>query len=143
MNQWLADIFLALPRGLTDPLVFGSLMLVLCWLAYVFYLRVPLSHRAVWLTLIGVSVAHVALFVFARRGVDACGVADRVLLTFTVTAVGAASLWAQPRATVERRTRWGFGRPNAVVHAILWEMLIAIFVLLWLYDAWFLPAFAI
>ena len=141
MNQWLADVFLSLPRSLTDPLIFGSLTLALCWLAYACYLRVRLSDRVALPTLIGISVAHVALFVFARRGVDACSVADRVLLTITSLAVGALSLWTQPRVTVERRERWGFGRANAVVHAAVWEMLIVIFVLLWLYDAWFLPEF--
>ena len=140
MNQWLADLFLSLPRSLTDPLVFGSLMLALCWLSYACYLRRLPGNRAALLSLIGVSAVHAALFAFARRGVDACGVADRVLLTVTALAIGALSLATQPRVTVERRERWGFGRTNAVLHAIVWEIIIVLFVLLWLYDAWFLPA---
>ena len=139
MNQWLADRFVSLPSALTDPLIFGSIVLALCWLCYLFCLRASFGRPALWLTLFGVSVLHVALFVFARRGVDACGVVDRVLLTAAVLPVGAASLLIQPRATRERRERWGFGRANAIVHAILWEAVIVVWVFLWLYDAWFWP----
>jgi hypothetical protein len=181
MNQWLADLFLSLPRALAEPLVFGSLMLILCWLCYAFYLRAPiaravrrrcgdergippmrrllygavrkrarldegglyLGNQAAFLSLSCVSAIHVVLFIFARDGLKGCGIADRVLLTITVLAVGALSLATQPRATIERRERWGFGKGNAVLHAAIWELLIVVFVLLWLYDAWFLPAFAI
>lgn len=184
MNQWLADLFLSLPRALTDPLVFGSLVLILCWLCYAFYLRAPLARAvrrrcgdergiphgippmrrllygsvrkrarldegglylgnlAALLSLSCVSAIHIVLFIFARDGMKGCGMADRVLLTITVLAVGVLSLATQPRATIERRERWGFGKVNAVLHAAIWELLIVVFVLLWLYDAWFLPAFA-
>ena len=42
MNQWLADVFLALPSALTASHVFGSLCLAFCWLCYVFNVRFPL-----------------------------------------------------------------------------------------------------
>ena len=42
MNQWLADVFFALPSTLTAPHVFGSLCLVFFWLCYFFDVRPPL-----------------------------------------------------------------------------------------------------
>jgi hypothetical protein len=42
VNQWLADVFLALPSVLTASHVFGSFCLAFCWLCYVFNVRFPL-----------------------------------------------------------------------------------------------------
>jgi hypothetical protein len=42
MNQWLADLFFALPSSLTVPYVFGSVCLVFFWLCYFFDIRPPL-----------------------------------------------------------------------------------------------------
>ena len=93
--------------------------------------------------LLSMSIVHVVLFVAVRQGMEACGIVDRLLVTVVAVVIGAACLWTQPGATVERRLRWGFGRANAVIHAAIWEALIVIALFLWLYDAWFLPAFAI
>ena len=93
--------------------------------------------------LLSMSVVHVVLFVAVRQGMELCGVVDRLVVTVTATVIGAVCLWTQPRATAERRLRWGFGRANAVIHATVWEAFIVIVLFLWLYDAWFLPAFAI
>ena len=181
MNQWLAELFLSMPPSLSDPLIFGSLTLALCWLGYLLCMRAPLlravrgrcgdafvaeqrkrpwrcllygsvrkrarldrgglylGNLAALCSLSAVSAAHVLLFIVARRGVSACGVADRLLVTATAAAVGVLCLWTQPGATVERRTRWGFGRAGSVVRAVVWEGVIVAVLLLWLYDAWFFP----
>ncbi len=44
MNQWLADLFLALPSVLTAPHVFGTICLALCWTYYVFDIRGPITR---------------------------------------------------------------------------------------------------
>ena len=68
--------------------------------------------------------------------------AVRAAVTLSLGVACFAYLAYQPRATVERRMRWGFGRGNAVCHAVAWEAVILAVYFLWLYDAWFLPAFA-
>lgn len=181
MNQWLADVFLALPQGLTVPRVFGSILLGLCWLGYLFWVRSPLT-RAVqsrvaddeslahpWrrvlygkvrakarldegglyvtnlaslLGLLTISGMHALLFWLDADGVAVAGLADRAVLSVAAFAIGALCLLTQPAATLARRERWGFSRRNAVVHAVLWECVILIAMLLWMYDAWFLPVFA-
>lgn len=183
MNQWLAELFLSMPPALSDSLTFGSLMLVLCWLGYAFWLRAPLlravrarcgeafladhmprpwhwlfcgtarkkarldegglyiGNHAVFWSLLSVSVVHGVLFYLTKQGESVCGLVDRVILTVASLIIGALCLWTQPAATVERRVRWGFGRMNAVIHAIVWEALTVAVLFLWLYDAWFFPAF--
>lgn len=183
MNQMLADLFLSMPRALTEPRVFGSLCLALCWLGYVFFVHATLSraaaercdgepltsrltrpwhrilygrvrecahldegglyavHLGVLLLLSVATVIHALLFWLDADGYALAGTVDRVLLTAVVLAVAAVCLWMQPATTVERRVRWGFSRQNAVVHALLWEVLLVALALLWLYDAWFLPEF--
>ena len=42
MNQWLADVFVALPAGVTAPHAFGFGCLVFFWLCYFFDVRPPL-----------------------------------------------------------------------------------------------------
>ena len=44
MNQWLADLFFALPRTLTEPYIFGSLCLLFCWLCYVADIWAPITR---------------------------------------------------------------------------------------------------
>jgi hypothetical protein len=44
MNQWLADLFFALPRTLTESYVFGSLCLLFCWLCYVADIRAAITR---------------------------------------------------------------------------------------------------
>jgi hypothetical protein len=44
MNQWLADLFFALPRALTEPYVFGSLCLAFGWLCYAADIRSPITR---------------------------------------------------------------------------------------------------
>ncbi|MBR5615355.1 MAG: hypothetical protein IKW66_00895 [Clostridia bacterium] len=44
MNQWLADLFFALPRALTEPYVFGSLCLAFAWLCYFADIRSPITR---------------------------------------------------------------------------------------------------
>ncbi len=44
VNQWLADLFLALPRTLTESYVFGSLCLVFAWLCYLADIRGPVTR---------------------------------------------------------------------------------------------------
>ena len=46
MNQWLADLFFSLPRGLTAPHIFGTLCLLFSWLCYFFNIR-PLIVRRI------------------------------------------------------------------------------------------------
>lgn len=182
MNQLLADVFLALPRGLTDPRVFGSVWLVLCALGYVAFVRGPITravrahcsasylsthlprpwHRilygaarkkakldegglyttnlAVLLTLAVAVVLHALLFVLSYR-LPALATVDRVLLTAVVCVMAFLCLVTQPATTVERRVRWGFGKGSAWLCAVLWEIAIVALLFLWLYDAWFLPAF--
>ena len=84
------------------------------------------------------AVVGVCLFLPAIPWLD---ITSRALLTLTLGLSGALYLGYQPSTTLERRVRWGFGKANAVVHAALWEVLITAVVFLWLYDAWFLPAF--
>lgn len=185
MNQWLADLFLALPRDFVEPRVFGSVCLGLLWLGYVFFVRYPVRraveehcsedtlarmrvrpwqrllysslratahldergryamHLGSLIGLVCATVVHVLLFGLSARGFAAADVADRALLTAAVGAVGTFCLCTQPSATVGRRTRWGFSRANAVIHALLWEVLMVILMLLWVYDAWFLPLFLV
>ena len=76
-------------------------------------------------------------------GMPAAEVADRVLVTATVVGVGIASLLAQPRATCERHARWGFRPFHGFVFAVLWEILMMVVILSWIYIAWFLPAVAV
>ncbi|MBO5899069.1 MAG: hypothetical protein J6R04_08665 [Clostridia bacterium] len=184
MNQLLADLFLALPRGLTDPRVFGSVWLTLCILGYVAFVRGPITravrahcsasylsthlprpwHRilygaarkkakldegglyttnlAVLLTLAGTVAVHVALFVLSYR-LPALATVDRILLTAVVGVMAFLCLVTQPATTLERRMRWGFGRASSVLCAVAWDLLIVAALFLWLYDAWFLPAFII
>ncbi len=182
MNQWLADLFFALPRGLTRPHVFGSLCLVFCWLCYFFDVRSMITlrvrkccsaayynehlssfrsrilygaarkkakldegggyffHLLALLLLICTTVLHAALFAFCLAGVSVASVADGIVLTVTVCVIGALSLATQPRATMERRTRWGFHLPGSIVRMILREILIVAVIFLWIYDAYFFPA---
>ena len=182
MNQLLADCFLALPRGLTDPRVFGSVWLALCILGYVAFVRGPITravrarcsasylathlprpwHRilygaarkkakldegglytinlAVLLTLALTTAVHVALFVLSYR-LPALATVDRILLTAVVGGMTFLCLVTQPATTVERRVRWGFGKGRSWLCAVLWEIVIVAALFLWLYDAWFLPAF--
>ena len=44
MNQLLADLFLSLPRQVTEPRAFGSIWLALCWLGYFFFVRATLMR---------------------------------------------------------------------------------------------------
>lgn len=182
MNQMLADMFLALPRALTEPRVFGSVCLALCWLGHVFFVRATVTravrercgekifktklshfrsrlfygavrreahldenglyafHLGSLLVLVMSTVIHVLLFWLDMEGCGVASVADRVLLTVVVSGEGMLCFRIQPAVTVERRLRWGFDKKNAVIHAVLWEIPIAATLLLWLYDAWFLPA---
>ena len=45
MNQWLADLFFALPQWLTAPYVFGTFCLVFLWLCYFFDIRSMITRR--------------------------------------------------------------------------------------------------
>lgn len=45
MNQWLADLFFALPRWLTAPHIFGSFCLLFLWLCYFFNIRPMITRR--------------------------------------------------------------------------------------------------
>ena len=178
----LADLFVALPRGLTDARVFGSIWLLLCCLGYVAFVRGPITravrarcsasylsthlphvwHRlfygaarkkakldegglyltnliAFW-SLVGSVALHAVLFALSDRA-PACELLDRILLTAVVCVMAFLCLVTQPTTTVERRLRWGFGKGSSVVCAVLWELAIVAALFLWLYDAWFLPAF--
>jgi len=46
VNQWLADLFFALPPALTAPHVFGPACLIFFWLCYFFDVRPPLVAAA-------------------------------------------------------------------------------------------------
>ena len=182
MNQALADLFLALPRTLTDPCVFGSIWLLLCWAGYVAFVRGPITravrarcpatflsthlphpwHRllygaarkkarldegglyqtnlAVLCALSAATVGHVVLLLLSAR-LPALETLDRLALTAVVCGMAVLCLLTQPATTLERRARWGFGKVGSVLCALLWEALIVAALLLWLYDAWFLPAF--
>ena len=183
MNQVLADMFLAMPRTLTEPRVFGSVYLVLIWLGYLFFIRTYIrrvvidrcdantvvalmrhpTRRLLYssvrkqarldegglyainlgslIGLIVVTVVHALLFWLAVEGYSVAETADRVLLTVVVGVFFVLFVVMQPVATIARRLRWGFTRPNAVVHAVIWDVLIVVLMYLWLYDAWFLPVF--
>lgn len=182
VNQLLADLFLSLPRALTDPRVFGSVWLLLCWLGYVAFVRGPIRravrarcsasflatelprpwHRilygaarkkarldegglyrtnlAVLVSLTVAVVLHVLLFALSYR-LPLLETVDRLVVTVAVCAVSVLCLATQPATTVERRLRWGFGKGSAWLCAVLWELAIVAALFLWLYDAWFLPAF--
>jgi hypothetical protein len=182
MNQWLADVFFALPSSVTAPYVFGSICLVFFWLCYFFDIRPPivgaierhcrqdwreehlsrpwnrlffsaarkkakldegglyLMHLLALLALSTATLLHIALLPFCLQDMALAIGADKIALSFAVGLVAIFSLVTQPRATMERRTRWGFRRPGSIVRAILRELSIVIIVFLWLYDAYFLPA---
>ena len=182
VNQWLADVFFALPSVLTAPHVFGSLCLVFFWLCYFFDVRPPLvaavrkncrgdfiaehlprpwrriffasarkkakldegglyaMHVLTLLPLLVATVLHGALLAFCFGGMPLAVETDKLALTLTFGLVAIFSLILQPRATMERRTRWGFRKTGSAVRAILRELLIVAVTFLWLYDAYFLPA---
>lgn len=182
MNQWLADLFFALPVSLTAPCLFGSLCLAFFWLCYFFDIRPPVvsavdrACREDWqkthlsrpwqriffsaarkkarldegglylmnllslLALSSVTVLHAALVPFCLQDVTPAVGADKLALSLVIGLVAIFSLVTQPRATMARRTRWGFRRTGSIVRAILRELVIAAIVFLWLYDAYFLPA---
>ena len=182
MNQWLADLFFALPRSLTAPHIFGSFCLAFLWLCYFFDIRpmvtrrvrkccseayrreqlasfrarilysaaykkarldeggVYLLHLLSLLIMIVATILHAALFAFCLSGVSVATVVDGMALTVTVCTVGLLSLATQPRATLERRTRWGFHRLGSIVRVILREAIIVAIMFLWIYDAYFFPA---
>ncbi len=64
--------------------------------------------------------------------------ADAVVLSVFFFVVAVLFLMTQPRATIQRRERWGFRPMGNVVHALLWEALIVCLLFLWLYVAYFL-----
>ena len=184
MNQWLAELFLSLPRGLTDVRTLGAVFLVLCWLGYVFFiharvtllvrrdcneafwdakLRAPwrrlfygaarqkagldaggiyIANLAAFWSLLVTTAVHILLLSLAPRETPGVWTADAVMLTVIIGGIGVLCLLSQPSLTLYRRQRWGFGRKNAVLHAALWEVAIVLLLLLWLYGAWFFPAFA-
>jgi hypothetical protein len=80
------------------------------------------------------------LFVLSYR-LPALATVDRILLTAVVGGMTFLCLVTQPATTVERRVRWGFGKGSSWLCAVLWEIVIVAALFLWLYDAWFLPAF--
>lgn len=45
MNQWLADLFFALPPWLVKPYVFGTFCLIFLWLCYFFDIRAMITRR--------------------------------------------------------------------------------------------------
>jgi len=182
MNQWLADLFFALPSGVTAPYVFGFGCLVFFWLCYFFDVRpllvdavnrgcredfikthlsrpqsrifytaarkkarldeggLYLMHLLALLSLSTVTVLHVALLPFCLQAMTLAIEADKAALSVVFGLAAVFSLITQPRATMQRRERWGFRRAGNVVRAILRELCIVIVLFLWLYDAYFLPA---
>lgn len=182
MNQWLADLFFALPPALTAPHVFGTACLVFFWLCYFFDVRPPLvaavrrGCREDWrrehlsrlrqrlffssarkkakldegglyamnllsLVLLAVAtVSHIALLPLCLQDTAWAIGADKLILTLACGLVAIFSLVTQPGATMERRTRWGFGKTGSIVRAVLRELVIVAVLFLWLYDAYFLPA---
>lgn len=83
-------------------------------------------------SLAGVLVLTSPTLHTAVRALD-CGV-----LSLLFFAVAVPTLISQPRATIERRTRWGFRPLGNVVHAVLWEFIILFALFFWLYVAYFL-----
>jgi hypothetical protein len=45
MNQLIADLVLALPAPLRDAGAMSVILLALCWLSYLFFIRTPLTRR--------------------------------------------------------------------------------------------------
>lgn len=99
-----------------------------------------LMHLLSVLALSTVTVLHAALIPFCLQDVALAIGADKIALSLGIGLVAIFSLITQPRATLERRGRWGFRRPGSIVRAALRELLIVVIVFLWLYDAYFLPA---
>jgi hypothetical protein len=99
-----------------------------------------LFHLLSLIVIVSATVLHAALFGFCLSGVRVASIADSVVLTVVVSALGILSLATQPGATLERRSRWGFRLPGTVVHAVLREVIIVAVVFLWIYDAYFFPA---
>ena len=64
--------------------------------------------------------------------------ADAVLLSMFFFIMTVLFLMTQPRATLERRSRWGFRPAGNVVHVILWEAILVALLFFWLYAAYFL-----
>ena len=90
---------------------------------------------------LAVAVAlHAALFVLSYR-LPLLATVDRLVVTAVVCVMSVLCLATQPATTVERRLRWGFSKGSAWLCALLWELAIVAALFLWLYDAWFLPAF--
>lgn len=64
--------------------------------------------------------------------------ADTALLSVLFFVMAVLLLMTQPRATMERRKKWGFRPLGNLVHTVLWELIIVFLLFLWLYVAYFL-----
>ena len=100
---------------------------------------VYLTHLLTLLLLIIVTLLHGALFLLCAQGEAMAVTVDRVAMTVLVGIICLSSLFTQPAATMERRSRLGFHKTGSVVRAILRELLIVAVLFVWLYDAYFLP----
>ena len=102
-----------------------------------------LGNLLVFLLLVSVSLVHLPLAIFLKAGETVSSLlltVDAAFVSLATAVCGILSLGTQPRATWERRERWGFYRQGTVFHIILRELLNLAVMAYWFYDAFFLFA---